>query len=543
VLILQDLIKGTNLELSHICWPSSIGSIWKTIHYIYQKGYNPTEFSLCKSFGKGSNLEKAQASGYGELMERIQIGFFFSRNMFKPTLRLKSVKKISLSHKRKNEEFAEILNKTNPYLPKHWDHKKVYLPYINLKDKTYIPIESRFLIDTTGAAAGNTHSEAFVQGLCEIFERYCAGYVLLNRIKCPTISKSYLSKKNQKIIEELEENNIKIILKDLSLGEKRLPVIGTILKYPNEEKHLPKLEFKVASTPSLDISFERTITETLQKEIDHKSRLILTKKTLNSAKKLYDSFPQLKKYLPFRNFVLNRFSHRSIYLDEELRFLLEDYKNYNPIYYYNQDSTKEMNNLIELVRSNSWNIYFKTFNWLKFPTVRLFIPNLNFGFRSFTEHTTNTIREIKIKLLNKKFKLNSEELNLLSKSEFLVHCWMNDNLGSFFNLEFKSKKEISIWKILGLISYYNQNKELAIKFLKINEENILRDIQLFNNMKNILNFLRNIIPNCSRLCCLCNHNDRCRTFSLVKLEKKIYADNPNLFEIRRYLGEELKYYA
>jgi YcaO-like protein with predicted kinase domain len=543
VLILQDLLKDTSLEFSHICFPSSISSIWKTVHYIYQNQYNPTEFSLYKSFGKGSNLEKAQASGYGELMERIQLGYMFSKNMFKPTLRPKSIKKISSCHQKKNEEFAEILSDINPYLPKKWEHKKVYVPYINLKDKSYTPIESRFLIDTTGAAAGNTYSEAFVQGICELFERFCAGYVLLNKIKCPTISKSYLSKKNQKIIDELEEKNIKIIIKDLSLGAKRLPVIATIFLYPCEDNNLPNLELKVASAPSLNNSFERTITEILQKEMNHKFRLLMTMKTLNSAEKLYNSFPHLRKYLPFRNFVLNRFSHRSIYIEEDLKFLLEDNKNYSPISYYDKDSTKEMNKLIEIIKLNCWNIYYKFYNWLKFPTIKLFSPNLNFGYRSFTEYKTNAIRLIKIKLIHKNFKLDEEEIKLFSNSEFLVHCWMNGNLASFLNIELKSLENISPWKILGLISYYNENKELAIKFLKINEGMILQDIELFKNKDSILNYLQRTIPNCSKACWLCYHKNECKTFSLMNLENRILAKNPKSFEKRRYLGNELKYFA
>ncbi len=544
VKILQNFLKNSELDITHISIPSSLDSIWKTIHYVYNKHENPINYPIFNTFGKGTTLEKAQASGFGEMIERIQIGYMFSRNIFKPRLFPFTINKISNDKIRLNDLFIDSLNALNPFLPKKWNHNKLYVPYNLLNDHKKIPIESRFLIDSTGAAAGNSYSEAFVQALCEIFERYCAGYILLNRKKCPTITKSYLCKKSQQIIKELEDNNIEVIIKDLSLGSKELPVIGTILKYPvNDKEDLPKLEFKVASSPSLNIAFERTITETIQKATDYKSRLILAQRTLKSAKKLYRDFPDLESYLPFRLLMLIRFSHRSIYIDKELDFLKEDKGYFSPWSYCNKDSSKELKVLTKICVNNGWSLYYKFYDWLNFPTLKLYSPSLNFGFRTFTEYTNDEIKSLKLRFLEKDFTFTSNDIKKLSSQIFLIHCWMHENLASFLDINTKTLNKTCIWDLLGLISLLNDKIELAIKFFKQNEKFAFKKIELYKDKGKIKKYLETLIPDCRGSCLTCSYKNECNYFYLKEQEQEVFVNYPKIFKRKIFDGTELKYFA
>ena len=148
--------------------------------------------------GKGTTYEYALASGYGELMERLQNQSFFRLNAdlspealqykgfyYAPDEKYMSINdvlnsgedwiNIQMSRITSNIDKRELLEKWKLVSYEDAPSDFVTLPYKNLQTggKSYIPIKmiSKMYM-SNGMCAGNTMAEALVQGVSEIFERY-----------------------------------------------------------------------------------------------------------------------------------------------------------------------------------------------------------------------------------------------------------------------------------------------------------------------------------------------------------------------------------
>ncbi|CUH97206.1 hypothetical protein P22_3333 [Propionispora sp. 2/2-37] len=238
--------------------------------------------------GKGTSVEFALASAYGEMMERLQnlchyrlsldlkpqtmeyLGFYYA-----PDEKPMSTDEFLASE----EDWIKTqLSRVNPSLDKrellaNWQtmsYEKVSadfiaLPYCNLNSKriSHIPMKMvSMMYMSNGMCAGNSPEEALVQGISEIMERYANKKILRERIVPPTIPRYYIVKfpKIEAMIAELEKSgNFEVILKDCSLGQK-LPVVGVILVNKNDQSYFVKF----GAHPKFEIAAERTLTELLQ---------------------------------------------------------------------------------------------------------------------------------------------------------------------------------------------------------------------------------------------------------------------------------------
>ena len=174
---------------------------------------------IIKQFGKGFSKLAAIVSSYAEIIERIQLLYeFFSHNPFKPTLSFPFVKNSELQDEdlSLNRKFNSLIKNNNPHLFKWEESRNKSIRVFDIFKKEDHFLFYRFLHNPSGTAAGNTYEEAFIQGLCEIFERYCVGKVLLNQRKCPTLPIDLFNKKSQHYIRLLESNGIKLYIKDFS---------------------------------------------------------------------------------------------------------------------------------------------------------------------------------------------------------------------------------------------------------------------------------------------------------------------------------------
>lgn len=238
--------------------------------------------------GKGTSVEFALASAYGEMMERLQnlcnyrlsldvkpqimeyLGFYYA-----PDEKSMSIDEFLASE----EDWIKTqLSRVNHSLDKrellaNWQtmsYEKVAadfiaLPYCNLNNKriSHIPIKMvSMMYMSNGMCAGNSPEEALVQGISEIMERYANKRILRERIVPPTIPRRYIVKfpKIEAMVAELEKSgNFEVILKDCSLGQK-LPVVGVILVNKNDQSYFVKF----GAHPKFEIAAERTLTELLQ---------------------------------------------------------------------------------------------------------------------------------------------------------------------------------------------------------------------------------------------------------------------------------------
>jgi len=131
------------------------------------------------------------------------------------------------------------------------DKEDVYFP-VNIIANIYV---------SNGMAAGNTQSEARVQALCEIYERYAKNKIITEGICLPLIPKEVLARfpQIQEAMQKLEDKGFHLRACDASLGGV-YPVISVTLINPKDGSVLASF----GSHPCFEVALERTVTELLQ---------------------------------------------------------------------------------------------------------------------------------------------------------------------------------------------------------------------------------------------------------------------------------------
>ena len=233
------------------------------------------------SNGKGVNKEFAIASGYGELIERLQLGMVWKNklqveggassceaqsetvcadDLLKKNLKwytayaqeLKETTGVSITERELLEQYTD----GNGYVQA--------TPYycVTTNTKEYIPTAlCKAVYATSGGAAGNTMEEAMVQALSEIVERHYKLRVIVENIAVPEIPEDVLQTCPiaYDIIRHLRSNGFRVIIKDCSLGTK-FPVVCVCIIDTNTGKY----HTHFGAYPDFEIALQRTLTESFQ---------------------------------------------------------------------------------------------------------------------------------------------------------------------------------------------------------------------------------------------------------------------------------------
>lgn len=248
--------------------------------------------------GKGTSKSYCLASGFAELMERIQNQIFFPYHPPKEAIE-KIIKRNPLSNtslcryqtlkelrKDKNSFLNKILHKyaasiknTESSAEKElligvqldrqfplWKKTGVLtVPFYHVQTGQYewLPIELIKVLNlSNGMAAGNTLSEALVQGYSEIFERYAQCQIVTKQLTPPRLKPAILKKYPQisQIIQKIENSGpYRVIVMDCSLGMNLPVVCGAII---NIKKQTFGIRF--GAHPDMQIALERIFTEAMQ---------------------------------------------------------------------------------------------------------------------------------------------------------------------------------------------------------------------------------------------------------------------------------------
>lgn len=237
--------------------------------------------------GKGTDEVYTLASGYAELMERIQNNLLALRQR-QPALA--GCGGFELQPDEKIMTVEEVLSQKDPYLSRiftglglfseegqraylletarvHYgreDGKIPAVPFADLKGRkvVYIPYFCVLSFNgSNGMAAGNTIEEALVQGISEIFERYVNRLLLRGECVPPRIPEEALQAESiRNLIEQIRaDGRYDVQVLDCSLG-RGLPVCATLII----DRERGTFSMKLGSHPSFAVSVERTLTETFQ---------------------------------------------------------------------------------------------------------------------------------------------------------------------------------------------------------------------------------------------------------------------------------------
>ncbi len=248
---------------------------WKSVNgRIYSCGVTIEDCQVLKTLGKGMTKPYCLASGYGELIERIENLILFTGNIgtsydsiledFPDTLEVKNYESLQGL----NSEKSQLsVRKTCMNLQMNFEGKfrnrviagqfydvfndeVVYLPYSELLRG----------VRSNGMCAGNTPGEAIIEGVCEILERMAIKSIFTGEMVPPSIPVEYLKQfPAYKVMEALEQEGITIDVKDCSMG-KSFPVLGILIINRNTGKY----KYNFGAHPDFNTALQRCIGEVCQ---------------------------------------------------------------------------------------------------------------------------------------------------------------------------------------------------------------------------------------------------------------------------------------
>lgn len=251
---------------------------------VYVKG---TTFSVN---GKGLTREFAQASAYGELMERLQMGYIYTpgiqkdgiNSYVKTSLDKVSMDKIMTDYgdwyqllSQRLKKFTGIEKSPREILSQYADREGNLdvLPYFCLtrNEPAYYPNEIRGrAYGSNGCAAGNTPEEALVQAISEIVERNHMIRIIDGGITLPDVPEEVLEACTTayRIICFIREQGYRVVVKDCSLG-KKFPVVCLYII----DTRTGRYHTHLGAYPIFEIALERALTESFQgRDIHHITR-------------------------------------------------------------------------------------------------------------------------------------------------------------------------------------------------------------------------------------------------------------------------------
>lgn len=353
--------------------------------------------------GKGVTRELALASGYAELMERIQSGYFYigaqDSELMEERGFIYSPEEKEFTIDEYMEEFGEILNpiadRMNKTSKKISVEEILYhcqygeklnkekdfsaLPFIRNSDgkQVYFPVP--LLLDiyaTNGTCAGNVKREAIVQGFSEIIERNHNLQVLVEQMNPPTIPDTYLKQfEAYSIIQKIRQNeDCKLIIKDCSLGTD-FPVIASILISQKTHKYIVKF----GAHPVFEIALERTLTEMFQgrnmEEAIHTSIAA-------------DSLKEVQGYDNIHNVLKNSSGKYSYLLFQNISD-----KEFIPFTDRTQMNNQQLfDYCVDLFQKWGYEIYIRDCSFLGFPSYQIVIPGFSeiyaFGIQRLKEKSS-----------------------------------------------------------------------------------------------------------------------------------------------------------
>lgn len=231
--------------------------------------------------GKGLTHDFALASGYGELMERLQMGFINGPNVQKDgdfafdSTKYDLLPAEELLERNRNwyqllsdslKRFTGVVMTPEEIIAQYADQDGLLsaTPYWNITTDTkeYLPTDMRKRVyATNGCAAGNSPEEAIVQALSEIVERNHQTRIIDECLALPNIPDEVLQKYEVawNIITFVRENGYKVIMKDASLGTGFPVVCACII-----DRQTGRYHTHFGAYPVFEIALERSLTESFQ---------------------------------------------------------------------------------------------------------------------------------------------------------------------------------------------------------------------------------------------------------------------------------------
>lgn len=273
----QQKLQAIGFHIEEASWLNPVPHVW-SVHV------RDRDCPLCFANGKGASKKAALASALGEYLERLSTNYFFSDFWLG-----KAIASSEFVHY-PNERWFPLTESDglpdgllDDRLHHHYDPDNTLsqqdlvdlqsgntargicaLPFVRQSDNQtlFIPVSIiGNLYVSNGMSAGNTMSEARVQGLSEIFERHVKNRIIAEAISLPLIPQFVLDRYPEIVeaLTRLEAEGFPVFAYDASLGG-RYPVICVVLFNPANGTCFASF----GAHPNFGVALERTVTELLQ---------------------------------------------------------------------------------------------------------------------------------------------------------------------------------------------------------------------------------------------------------------------------------------
>lgn len=519
--------------------------------------------------GKGMNSIYSLASAYGELMERLQnkmlllVTKYASPDFCSNNALLRDVFYKSLYHrffpdeKLKRISYQEFNLELKRLCPNSFSVEKIveekhslmemyYSDFYNVMTKQteslpYLLI--RYAASSTGLCAGNTPSEAILQGLNEIFERYVLQQIYIKRLTPPNIPVELFDGTDilQRLCMLKKETGWSFEIKDCSLGL-GFPVIGLLII----DKKNSKYSFRLGADLDKEIALQRCFTETFQGS------------NVNSK--------CLTPILLDDNWDIVEEHNRSV-VNGRGRFPKEIFSatpswRFNGVEIHNQNTHKEsLLSVIKWLKDKGYVLFVRDNSFLGFPAFHLFIPGLsdvdyclynlisemrkdNEGFYNIKmEYRIPSLTDVEVIQLINKYK--NESSNLICLFPYNTNIYNNfDRLLLLALLSYKVGEDLDAYNYMkeylikkeneGIrqnVYYYcvrdfyyakflnKENSDIKNMLLLIYTESLVNEVIV--DLSNRSKVLDNIpLPNCFN-CNDCKIKNSCHFNTILDIEKNI----------------------
>lgn len=380
---LQNILKELEVDVEET-WQerSAIGT------YALRLDFKGTNIG---SNGKGTNKIFAQASAYAEFFERYQNDILGPRVFFGNTF------PFYIAPDEKILSSIDIVKDNNSFIYQYFKMRKlqdaslkkrakafydvqkvdyhiygledqyVCLPFYSIKEDRIIYLPKCAytpFYGSNGMCAGNTPSEALVQGLSEIIERLVQRKIFIEKPALPEVPMEYIKKFPYiyKIIQDLEklrDNGFEFYIKDCSFGGK-YPVAALIIY----EKNTGKYGIKMGCHPDFGVAIERTLTEAAQGqdlfEYAKRSVIDFDNKDVDKWKNIYNSYKFGMGKYPYQLF------------DSEPTYPFTPVKDVS-----NMSNDQILKYWIDDIINLGYDIFIRDVSFLGFPSFHIIIPGLS----------------------------------------------------------------------------------------------------------------------------------------------------------------------
>ncbi|WP_019556211.1 30S ribosomal protein S12 methylthiotransferase accessory factor YcaO [Thiomicrorhabdus arctica] len=270
---MQTILQAAGFDIVEASWLNPVANVY-SLHI--HDARCPGLFTN----GKGTSRKATLASALGEYLERLATNYFFSDYWLETEV---DQAKNTWLYYPDEKQFSEvdIRDSLSPELWSFYDAndelefvdllsfndsqnvaRSVRMKNVHTEENVYFPMNLfSNLYASNGLSAGNTATEAQVQGLSEIFERWVKNKIMRENICLPEVPNSVVQSYPEivKMIEGLKQEGIAVSIRDGSLGGE-FPVISVIL-FEQSSGHCFA---SFGAHPMFEVALERTLTESLQ---------------------------------------------------------------------------------------------------------------------------------------------------------------------------------------------------------------------------------------------------------------------------------------